>query len=128
MSMGTFLILQDGSDGLLFKNPMKNYSSAQLPLNISNGYNVGVLISLLTGHCNLQLHLYKLKLTFSPTCICLTEDESPYHFIFSCPLYSNLRKKVQPKLENYHSLLMFVKQSNRFNSGITTAEVLGNTT
>ena len=47
----------------------------------------------------LQLHsTYKLNLTFSPCCACLTEDNSVEHFLFRCSSYQEVRKTYNPRL------------------------------
>ena len=56
---------------------------------------VGSLCALLTGHSRLQLHMYRLKLTFSPTCICLAEDETSIHFLSECKLFSHIRNFIK---------------------------------
>ena len=71
----------------------------------------GQVCALLTGHCRLQFHMYKLKMTFSPCCICLEEDETPEHFPFTCPLYKDTREKCKPKLGDWISIANFVYHS-----------------
>ena len=75
---------------------------------------VGILCSLITGHANLQLHRYTLGITYSPTCTCLEEDESSFHYLFECSNYSNLRNIVKPKIESWRTLYEFVRTSGRF--------------
>ena len=92
---------------LLNKNAIPLYPNPKL---------VGILCSLLSGHTKLQVHLYKLKLTFSPTCICLKDDETPHHYIFDCPDFINTRNICQPILGNWHSLLSYIEMTKRFTS------------
>ena len=73
----------------------------------------GSICGLLTGHCRLQEHLYKLKLTFTPCCICLREDESPYHYLFSCPLHAHSRALYNPVGYNWENIAQFVSHSGR---------------
>jgi hypothetical protein len=43
------------------------------------------VVGLLTGHCHLKGHLFKLGLTDNPTCErCLEEDESVTHIVCDC--------------------------------------------
>ena len=63
--------------------------------------------------CRLQEHLYKLKLTFTPCCICLREDESPYHYLFSCPLHAHSRALYNPVGYNWENIAQFVSHSGR---------------
>ena len=53
----------------------------------------------------LQLHsTYKLNLTFSPCCACLTEDNSVEHFLFRCSSYQEVRKTYNPRLNTVTTL------------------------
>ena len=77
-----FCLNNGAIEGLLgyIQDPIKLISTNKVPLTYRPKL-VGSLCVLLTGHTRLQLHLYKLKLTHSPTCICLEGDESPIHFV-----------------------------------------------
>ena len=103
------------SSGLLSSSEIyENYfDKLRLPLNIKPRV-FGGICSLLTGHCNLQLHLYKLKLTYTPCCICLTEDESVDHYLFRCPLYTDIRNQYYPEPNNWDSVANFIFYSGRF--------------
>jgi hypothetical protein len=47
---------------------------------------------LLTGHCHLKGHLFKMGLTDSPTCErCLEKDESATHILCDCEAIACLR-------------------------------------
>ena len=102
------------TDGLLsfIENPTDLIDKSSIPLN-NPAKLVGSLCALLTGHTRLQLHTYKLKLTFSPTCICLEEDESPYHFVFTCKLYSIPRSCSMPSLDDWHSILSYIMSTGK---------------
>ena len=68
------------------------------------------LCSLLTGHTNLQGHKCKLKLTFTPTCSCLKEDETVDHFFFICEKHRFLRQRLNLDVTNYaHILLAYIE-------------------
>ena len=73
----------------------------------------GGICGLLTGHCRLQEHLYKLRLTFTPCCICLIEDESPHHYLYTCPLHETSRRLCKPDINNWMSIANFVYHSGR---------------
>ena len=73
----------------------------------------GGICGFLTGHCRLQEHLYKLKLTFTPCCICLSEDESPHHYLYTCPLHEDSRKLYNPDTNNWLSIANFINHSGR---------------
>jgi hypothetical protein len=50
------------------------------------------VVGLLTGHCHLKGHLFKLGLTDGPTCErCLQEDESATHILCDCGAIAYLR-------------------------------------
>jgi hypothetical protein len=50
------------------------------------------MVGLLTGHCHLKGHLFKMGLTDDPTCErCLEEDESALHILCDCETIANLR-------------------------------------
>jgi hypothetical protein len=50
------------------------------------------VVGLLTGHCHLKGHLFKLGLTDDPTCErCLQEDESVTHILCDCEAIAYLR-------------------------------------
>jgi hypothetical protein len=43
------------------------------------------VVGLLTGHCHLKGHLFKLRLTADPICErCLEDDESSIHILCDC--------------------------------------------
>jgi hypothetical protein len=50
------------------------------------------VVGLLTGHCHLKGHLFKMGLTDDQTCErCLEEDESATHIFCDCEAIANLR-------------------------------------
>lgn len=89
----TFLKLQSGSDGLAYHLEPNFLIKNPLPLNMDPKL-LGKACSLFSGHCNLNLHRYRLGLSFSPTCVCLQEDETVSHHLFRCPNYASLREKL----------------------------------
>ena len=84
----------------------------RIPLTITPKI-FGPNCALLTGHCRLQLHLYKLNLTFSLTCICLMSDESPQHYLHECPLYDDVRLRSPPNCSNWTSMAQFMFLAGR---------------
>ena len=50
------------------------------------------ITQLLTGHCQLSHHLFKIKKISSPVCECGLEDESVEHFVFNCNRFSTERQ------------------------------------
>jgi hypothetical protein len=52
------------------------------------------IVGLLTGHCHLKGHLFKLGLTDDPICErCLKEDESATHILCDCEAVAHLRSR-----------------------------------
>jgi hypothetical protein len=50
------------------------------------------VIGLLTGHCHLKGHLFKLGLTNDPICEwCLEKDESATHIMCDCEAVAHIR-------------------------------------
>jgi hypothetical protein len=50
------------------------------------------VVGLLTGHCHLKGHLFKLGLTDDPICErCLEEDESATHILRDCEALAHIR-------------------------------------
>jgi hypothetical protein len=50
------------------------------------------MTGLLTGHCHLKGHLFKMGLAESPTCKrCLEKDESATHILCDCEAIAYLR-------------------------------------
>ena len=78
----------------------------------------GFLFSLVSGQCNLQLFQYKIGITYSPTCACLEEDETPGHYLFRCPLYSAsrlaLRITPETRLHELGRVVKYIQETRRF--------------
>ena len=89
----SFLKVQSGSDGLAYYLEPDYLAKNTIPLNMDPRL-LGKVCSLFSGHCNLGVHRYKLGLSFSPTCVCLQEDETVAHHVFKCPLYARLRERL----------------------------------
>ena len=53
------------------------------------------LVGIVTGHCCLNNHLKRIKLSVTPTCQCCYEDdETAAHFLCECSAYSNTRQRI----------------------------------
>ncbi|KAJ2939962.1 hypothetical protein O0L34_g6668 [Tuta absoluta] len=50
--------------------------------------NTRLIIGLLTGHCDLNKHLYTMKLKDDPSCPECGQEESSFHYLAECPSYS----------------------------------------
>ena len=54
-----------------------------------------LLVEVVTGHCSLNYHSKKIKLSTTPTCqSCYEEDETAEHFLCECPSYLNARLRA----------------------------------
>ena len=102
------------SSGLLsdIKLCQSIYSGNKLPLNVKSRV-FGSICGLLTGHCRLQYHLYVLDLTFSPTSICLTGDETSQHYSFDCPLYNEFRPDNEATVLNWYDVANYMTNSGK---------------
>jgi hypothetical protein len=49
---------------------------------------------ILTGHCTLNEHMYRMGLRNDPMCPCGLDRESAGHFLCVCPRFSALRIRV----------------------------------
>jgi hypothetical protein len=71
------------------QGPSVRRTTKQLKFNRNQSRWVTVL---LTGHCHLKGHLFKMGLTESPTCErCLEKDESATHILCDCEAIAYLR-------------------------------------
>lgn len=53
------------------------------------------ITQLLTGHCQLNYHFFKIKKISSPVCSCGLEDETVEHFIYTCHRFSSQRQSLK---------------------------------
>ena len=98
--------------GLLSELPPKHLSMYSLPLH--NRHQIlGKLCDLLTGHSKLQLFQYIIKNSYTLTCSCLEEDESPSHYLFRCKDYATLRDEIKPNPQDWDSNIEFITKSRR---------------
>ena len=82
------------------------------------------VVRLITGHCWLAEHLFKIGMASSPYCIfCTAEKETVTHYLCSCPQYIESRRDVFERdlltkdmlsCIEPHSLLRFINISKRF--------------
>ena len=49
------------------------------------------VVGAITGHCGLNKHLTKMKISNNPRCSCDLEEETGVHVICECPKYHLLR-------------------------------------
>jgi hypothetical protein len=81
------------------------------------------VVELLTGHCHLKGHLFKLGLTDDPTCErCLQEDESATHILCDCEVIAHLRFRhlgqfsMEPS--DFYDAPIFIHPECRINKGL----------
>ena len=73
------------------KEPNKKMTNYLLSISRSN---LRLVIGTITGHCKLNKHLHRMKLSNSPLCRhCNEADETPEHFLTSCPALAHRRQK-----------------------------------
>ena len=84
--------------------------------------NIMIATQILTGHCTLRYHLFKMKIEPSPTCEnCNLDRETVEHFLKHCPKYRKIRYEIfrefELKKQLYHykftDIMKFVKRSKR---------------
>ena len=56
-----------------------------------------IIFRLRTGHCRLLHHLYRLRISHTPTCPCETGIQDPEHVLQSCPTYTRERTTIWPE-------------------------------
>jgi len=61
-----------------------------------------VLVDLITGHCRLNHHMFKIKLSYHAGCACGAPEETVIHLVADCPIYflERLLYLGSVKLEN----------------------------
>ena len=105
---------QHQSSGLLavLENPETLLTRNPVPHKLQPT-SFGNLCAVLTGHSRLQDHKFALSLTYSPTCICLSGDETPFHYLFECTLYNCLRLVHPPIIGDWNSMVTFIEKTGR---------------
>ena len=109
----TSLEIGNCGTGLLVDLRTDHLEKHPFPLDIPRK-ETSILTGVLTGHINLQCHLYRIGITFSPTCICLQEDETVQHYLYNCSLYTHLRTAHPPDINDYGSILKYCRSSGRW--------------
>ena len=100
-------------EGLLSQLEITHLDNSPIPLTLPR-HITGQLCAVLTGHAKLQAFLYKIQYTYTPTCTCLLDDETVFHYLFSCPNYHNLRNRLNLDGTSHLSLLTYIRESGRF--------------
>ena len=71
-------------------NPHKN------PLHQLSRHEQTTIFRLGTGHCGLKGHLKEIGIKPLALCDCGKDDQTPDHFLKSCPLYNRERQHIWP--------------------------------
>ena len=88
-----------------FRNP-----TTEDAYNFLNRKQQVTILRLRTGHCRLNAHMNKLKLSGTPYCPCGQEKQTPEHILQTCSLYTDLRKKLWPTGKSLHAKLYGSRQ------------------
>ena len=72
------------------------YNPQKDPLHQLSRHEQTTIIRLRTGHCGLKGHLKKIGIQPSALCDCGKDDQTPNHFLQSCPLYNRERQHIWP--------------------------------
>ncbi len=128
---------QQCSKGMLTKEFLP---STALPEHLQSTSLSGKMTQVLTGHCYLRSHLFRIKLIDSPICICGFAEETVPHVLFYCPLLEacridfratvirsseiwppNLRTLCKSK-RIFSSLRKFVESCGRFDAALSHSQ------
>ncbi len=80
------------------------FPSIRLPRPMQSISLSGKLTQVLTGHCYLRGHLFRLKLIDSPLCMCGIDDETVPHILFYCPLLEPFRADLRATVSRRHNV------------------------
>ena len=98
--------------GLLADPRTDHLEKHPFPLDISRKETL-ILTGILTGHINLQSHLYRVGMTFSPTCFGLQEDETVRHYLYTTAHpsdvndYGSIFKAADQAVDGNYSILTY---------------------
>ena len=72
------------------------YNPQKDPFHQLSRHEQTTIFRLRTGHCGLKGHLKKNGIQPSALCDCGKDDQTPNHFLQSCPRYSRERQHIWP--------------------------------
>ena len=72
------------------------YNPQKDPLHQLSRHEQTTIFCLRTGHCGLKGHLKKIGIQPLALCDCGKDDQTPNHFLQSCPLYNRERQHIWP--------------------------------
>ena len=70
------------------------YNPQKDPLHQLSRHEQTTIFRLRTGHCGLKGHLKNIGIQPSALCDCGKDDQTPNHFLQSCPLYNRERQHI----------------------------------
>ena len=79
-----------------FSASIGGYNPQKDPLHQLSRHEQTTIFRLRTGHCGLKGHLKKFGIQPSALCDCGKDDQTPNHFLQSCPLYNRERQHIWP--------------------------------
>ena len=92
--------------GLLSQLPTTHLVDYPVPLELDRK-SLGPLCDLLTGHSRLQLFQYRIQQSYTPTCACLQDDETPEHYLHHCADYAFIRETTNPTLDQWKNIIHY---------------------
>ena len=94
-----------------FKSKIKNDMKPVKIKHLSKGSKTGntLLTRVRLDRSDLNLHKYSIGLSDSPECTCHAKQESSFHFIMDCFLYTSERQTLYSLVEQY------IPNFNKFN-------------
>ena len=72
------------------------YNPQKDPLHQLSCHEQTTIFRLRTGHCGLKGNLKQIGIQPSALCDCGKDDQTPNHFLQSCPLYNRERQHIWP--------------------------------
>jgi ribonuclease HI len=79
-----------------WRNKNKGYKPEEDHINQLTRREQTIIFRLRTGHCGLRKHLKKIGVTDTAACQCGAEEQTPHHFLQTCPHQEQLRQEVWP--------------------------------
>ena len=77
---------------------------------------LGTITGFLTGHCNLNKHLYSMGIISNTLCRCSIQEKTTSHIFCDYVVLANFRHKILgilfPKPQEYHCILELLKEAD----------------
>ena len=87
----------------IFKDTIRNSLKPKRYKHYNSGskYGCSLLTRIRVGRSFLKSHSYSINLADDPACECGHKSETPLHFITQCPSYSEQRRILHEKIEQF---------------------------